>query len=242
MVKVTQIVLVGHTKVRLVEGIRRVPAEKVILVVGDKPKLEGEAKVLEVAEAIEALFKDLLMIERMEVDKEDIFAAARVILQKVWEEVESGAEVRINISGSLRQMAIACYIVALVSRTPVFSVLPEYDADFQEVGVKEVYDVPYFPIKQVSAAEVEILQVVNRKGIVESIEQLMAETYGAVGASEYNRVRAKVSYYVKELEDEGFILKRRAGQKVSIELTQLGRIYVLGQEIYELKKAVKREE
>jgi predicted transcriptional regulator len=77
---------------------------------------------------------------------------------------------------------------------------------------------------------------------VESIEQLMAETYGAVGASEYNRVRAKVSYYVKELEEEGFILKRRAGQKVSIELTQLGRIYVLGQEICELKREMKREE
>ena len=236
MAKVTQIVLVGHTKVRLVEGIRRVPAEKVILVVGDKPKLEGEAKVVEIAEAIEALFKDLMVIERIEVDKEDIFAAARVILQKVREEVESGAEVRINISGSLRQMAIACYIVTMVSRTPVFSVLPEYDADFQEIGVKEVYEVPYFPIKQVSAAELEILQVVNRKGMVESIEQLMAETYGAVAEGEYNRVRAKVSYYVKELEEEGFIQKQRVGQKVSLELTPLGRIYVVGQEIRELKR------
>jgi len=237
MVKLTQIVLVGHTKVRLMEGIKRVSTDKLVLVVGNNPNLEGEAKVVETAEAIEIIFRDLMVIEWLRVDKEDIFAAARVILQKVEEEIEKGIEVKINISGSLRQMAIACYIVALVSKTPIFSVLPEYDADFQEIGVKEVYEVPYFPIKQVSVAEVEILKVVNGKGTVESIEQLMAEAYGKVAEREYNRVRAKISYYVKELEEEGFIRKRRVGQKVQIELTPLGEIYVLGQEISKLKEA-----
>ena len=95
----------------------------------------------------------------------------------------------------IQQMAIACCIVALVSRTQVFSVLPEYDADFQKIGVKEVYEAPYFPIKQVSAAEVEILKEVNGRGTGESIEQLMADTYGEVAEREYNRVRAKISYY-----------------------------------------------
>jgi len=242
MAKVTQLVLVGHTKVRLVDGIKRVPTDKLVLVVGDIPNLEGEAKVVEIAEAIESIFRDLMTIEWLKVDKEDIFAAARTILQKVEDEVEGGIEVKINISGSLRQMAIACYIAALVSKTPIFSVLPEYDANFQEIGVKEVYEIPYFPIKQVSAAEVEILKVVNQKGIVESIEQLMAETYGKVTEQDYNRVRAKISYYVKELEEEGYIQKRRAGQKVQIELTQLGEIYVVGQEISKLKEARNKEE
>ena len=36
------------------EGIRRVPAEKVVLVLGDKLRLEGAAKAVEIVDAIEA--------------------------------------------------------------------------------------------------------------------------------------------------------------------------------------------
>jgi len=48
--------------------------------------------------------------------------------------------------------------------------------------------------------------------------------------------RARVSYYVKELEEEGLIQRKRAGQRVRIELTPVGEIYAIGQEIRELKK------
>jgi len=237
--RVTQLVLVGHTRTRLVEGIRRVPAEKVVLVLGDKPKLEGEAKVVETAEALEALFKGIMEIERIYVDKEDILSATQTILGKIREEVEGGAEVRINVSGSLRQMAIASYIAALVSRTPVYSVLPEYGPEFQEVGVKTIYEVPFFPIKEVAEPMVKLMKLVRAKAGIDSVDQLAEEMYGASKGEEYNRARARVSYYVKELEEEGFIHKKREGQRVRIELTPLGQIYVLGQEIRELKKVSK---
>jgi len=51
----------------------------------------------------------------------------------------------------------------------------------------------------------------------------------------YNRARAKVNYYVKELGEEGFVQRKRMGQRVRIELTPLGQIYTLGQEIRDLK-------
>jgi CRISPR-associated protein Csa3 len=234
--KKTQIVLVGHTPRRLVEGIRRVPAEKVVLVMGDKLELEGEAKVVETAEAVEALFKGIMEIERLYVDKEDILAAAQTILGKIREEIEKGAEVWINVSGSLRQMAIACYMAALVSRTSVYSVLPEYDSEFQEVGVKAIYEVPFFPIKEVAEPMMKLLRMVKAKEGIESVDQLAVEMFGAQKGEAYNRARAKVSYYVKELEAEGFIQRKREGQRVRIELTPLGGIYALGKEIRDLKR------
>lgn len=178
----------------------------------------------------------MMEVEQIYVNKEDIFSAILNLLEKIEEEVKNDAEVRINVSGSLRQMAIACYVAALVSKTPLHSVLPEYDQDFREVGVNEVYEIPYFPIKQLSAPEVKILRELHQKGVVESVEQMMVQVYGGVEEREYNKIRAKISYYLKELEEDRFIQKKRAGQKVSLELTPLGRIYVLGQEIRDLKK------
>jgi len=143
MKKLTQIVLVGHTKVRLIEGIKQFPTEQLILVLGDKPNLEGEAKVSEIAINIEAIFKSVMEIKRIYVDKEDIFQAALKLLQTIQDAIQNGYKVTINVSGSLRQMAIASYIAGLVSDTPIYSVIPRYDMHFQEVGIEELCSIPY---------------------------------------------------------------------------------------------------
>lgn len=231
----TQIILIGHTKKRLIEGIKQFPTDKLILILGANPKLEGEAKVIETATALETIFNELMETERIYVDKEDIFSASQKILTIIVDEITKGNNVRINISGSLRQMAIACYIAALVSRTPVYSVIPEYDQNYNEIGVKKVYSVPFFPIKEISKEKIETLKILKEKEFIESIDQLITILYPEFSEEDYNRLRAKVSYYLKDLEDEGFIQKMRIGKKAKIELTPVGKIYVLGQRAIELK-------
>ncbi|MHA1360920.1 MAG: hypothetical protein ACTSRC_22595, partial [Candidatus Helarchaeota archaeon] len=58
--------------------------------------------------------------------------------------------------------------------------------------------------------------------------QLINFFYSDVTNANINQYRGKISYYLKELELDGFIQKKRAGKKVNIELTVLGKIYLLG--------------
>ena len=231
----TQIVLVGHTKKRLIEGIKQFPTNKLILVLGQNPNLEGESKVIKIAEELEEIFSKIMDVEKIYVDKENIFEASQTILEKILEETKADHAVQINISGSLRQMAIACYIASLVSNTPIYSVLPKYDQEFREIGIKEIHSIPFFPIKELSKGNMQILEILNETERVESIEQLVTLIYTDVTKNNMNQLRAKISYYLKELEEDGFIQKKREGKKVTIELTALGKIYLLGQIIRNLK-------
>lgn len=236
MKSLTQIVLVGHTKERLIDGIRQFPIEKIILVLGENPKLEGEEKVIEVANVVEAVFKEIAMVKKIYVNKEDIFLSAQKILEIIIKEAKEGREIMINISGSLRQMAIACYIAALVSNIPIYSAIPKYDHDFKEIGVSEICQVPFFPIKEITGIKMDILKILEKEEKIESIDMLIKKIYSTILGDTYNRFRAKISYYLKELEEEGFIQKKRIGKKVNIDLTQTGKIYILGRTITELKK------
>jgi len=235
----TQLVLVGHTKVRLVEGIKQIPTDRLVLVVGNNPNLEGEVKVYEIAEEIEGIFEKLMQVSQIRVDKENVFQAAIQLLTVIREEILEGNEVQINVSGSLRQIAIASYIAALVSGTAIYSVIPKYDSNFQEVGIEKFYSIPSFPIKELSREPIKILQLLEQEKQIESVEVLISMIYPNATKARLNRLRAKISYYLKSLQEEGFIRKQREGKKVTLELTPLGKIYMMGQSIKNLKKKTK---
>ncbi|MHA1784922.1 MAG: HFX_2341 family transcriptional regulator domain-containing protein [Candidatus Helarchaeota archaeon] len=230
----TQIVLVGHSRLRLIEGIKRFPTAKLILLLGKNVELEGELKVIQTANAIELAFKALMAVKRVQIDKEDIFSAAETILNIIKIEVKEGNEVLINVSGSLRQMAIACYIVALVSKTPIYSVLPKYDEKFNEIGISRIFEIPFFPIKELSREKIRILNTIKENKMIDSIDQLITKLMPNLHEDSYNNARAKLSYHLKDLEDNGFLKKGRLGKKVRIKLTETGEIYLLGHEIRNL--------
>ncbi|MHA1360055.1 MAG: HFX_2341 family transcriptional regulator domain-containing protein [Candidatus Helarchaeota archaeon] len=204
----TQIVLVGHTKNRLIEGIKHFPTNKLILVLGKNPNLEGELKVIQIADELETLFCNLMDVEKIFINKEDVLQSTKTILKKILEETRANHKIQINISGSLRQMAIACYIASLVSKTPIYSVLPSYDQNFKELGIKEIYEIPFFPIKELSNNSMQILKILNKTKEIESIEQLINFFYSDVTNANINQYRGKISYYLKELELDGFIQKK----------------------------------
>ncbi|MHA1341966.1 MAG: HFX_2341 family transcriptional regulator domain-containing protein [Promethearchaeota archaeon] len=159
----TQIILVGHSLMRLIEGIKKIPSTKLILVLGEDPNLEGEAKVLEVADELENIFSRLMEIKRIYVNKEDIYSATFEILNAEMEEIKIGHDVIMNVSGSLRQMAIACYIAALLTKVPIYSVIPKYDNEYRETGIEKIYYIPFFPIKELSKEKLSILKVLKKE-------------------------------------------------------------------------------
>ena len=162
--KITHIVLVGHTKDILVNSVKQFPVHKVILIVGKDSNVTGENKVYDTAGKIEQELKGFVDIERKEVDKLDVLSGAIDILKIIKEERAKEHDIKINISGSLRTIGIACYIAALITGSEVYSALPAYDSE-KIIGIKEILNVPLFPIKDVSAEQMRILKVLEGNGV-----------------------------------------------------------------------------
>ncbi|NHI94902.1 MAG: hypothetical protein EAX96_20605 [Candidatus Lokiarchaeota archaeon] len=220
--------------IRLLEGIKRFPLNKLVLLVGKDVELEGEPRVIKIADDLEATFQNIATIKRHAIDKEAIYPATIDILKIILDEVKDNHDVLLNLSGSLRHMAIACYMAAVVSNTKAISVIPKYSENFLEIGVKNVYTVPSFPIKEINEERMTILKMLTTEKI-ESLQQLMTLLYGNKSLQVQNKMRAKLSYYVKDLLEDGFIEKKKTGKTVQLSLTEMGDIFLLGNEIKENK-------
>lgn len=227
----TQFVLVGHTVNRLVEGIKQFRIEKIILLVGDNPNLEGELKVFDVAQELIDLFGNIAMVEQKAINKEAIFQATIQILTLMLQEVKEEHDILLNVSGSLRQMAIACYIAALVTGTKIISVVPKYTERGEEIGIKEIHELPYFPIKEINKERFDVLTILEQESTL-SIQDLVIKMFN----TKSEQARAKINYYIGDLLEDGFIFKKRVGKEVHLELTETGKIMLLGHQIKKLKE------
>ena len=240
MKPLTQIILVGHTMIRLLEGIKRFPLNKLILLVGKNRKLEGEDKVYEVASDLEDRLRNIAEIEMQQINKDAVYPATIDILHLILREVKNQHKIMLNLSGSLRHVSIACYMAALVSGTPSISVIPRYSDSYYEIGVEKIYNVPTFPIKELSDERLMILRILKARE-TDSMQQLMIKLYGDKSLQARNKTRAKLSYYVKDLIEDGFVKKYKKGKSVQLSLTEMGHIFLLGNDIKEIKNTFNRK-
>jgi len=226
--QVTHIVPVGHTKEKLVDSIRQFPVHKVILVVGKDRGVSGEDKVYITAREIERELKGFVEIEWRKVDKLDVLNGAIDILKIVKEERARGREVKINVTGSLRTIGIACYIAALVTNIEIYSALPAYK-NGKVVGIKEISPIPFFPIKELPEEQMQILRALQGNGVA-SIDELIARLKPKLkkGTRDYANERARLSHHLKLLREDGFVEGEKAGKNVKLKLSKIGEIYAMG--------------
>ncbi len=228
MIQHTQILPVGHTLITLTESVKLFPTTKIVMVLGKNPKLSGEAKVKETANALEKQLQPLYRISRLYVDKEDFYGSIIDIIQLIKKEREKGAKILINISGSLRQLGIACYIAAVMTQTDVFSTLPLYIKG-ELSGIKNVYKLPFFPVKELSPEALEILTTISKNEPLNSIDQLVSLLNPSLekNSTAYLKERSRISYHLKKLKDEDFIHIQPQGKTRLLQVSQLGMIYLL---------------
>lgn len=226
--QVTHIVPVGHTKEKLVDSIRQFPVHRVVLIVGEDLNVSGEDKVYDTAKEIEKELKGFVEIEWRKVDKLDVLNGAIDILKIIKEERASGKEVKINVTGSLRTIGIACYIAALVSNVEIYSALPAYK-NGKVIGIKEILKIPFFPIKELPEEQLEILQVLQGNS-TSSVDELIARLKPKLrkGTREYANERARLSHHLKILREDGFLESEKAGKNVKLKLSRIGEIYAMG--------------
>ena len=137
--KFTHIIPVGHTKEKFLSllSLKQFPVHRVILIVGKDVSASGEDKVYETAESLSRDLQGYVELQQRVVDKLDVLKGALDILDLIKEETKHGYQVRLNISGSLHTIGISCYIAALVSKTEIYSALPEYKQ--KQINVNQTF-------------------------------------------------------------------------------------------------------
>jgi DNA-binding transcriptional ArsR family regulator len=230
MTKVVHIIPVGLRKERLLESIRQsgYPIQKVYLVLGKDKKLSGEEEAYRAADEIEKTLNVLVEVEKIYVDKLDVYAAALDVLGVIKRELAENNEVLINASDSARTLCIACYVAAQLSGSRLYLAMPKYE-DGGEVGIDKVVEIPIPPLKKISDDKLLVVSTIQEQGgEVESINKLIELLEGKTqDQKRYMAQRARMSYHLKGLEEDGLVEMRREGKNVKIKLTELGKAYGL---------------
>ncbi len=221
MNKVVHVLPVGTNKDVLLESTKMSgkPIQKVYLVLGKDDKEE----VYKNAEDIEKTLSVLVEVKRIMVNKSEIYATALDILKVIKEELKEGNEVLINASDTTKELCIACYIAAQLSGSKL------YMAITSDGKVERVVDILIPPLKKISDDKLTIIKTIDEQGgEVESINKLIELLEGKTeDQKKYMAQRARMSYHLKGLEEDGLVEMRREGKNVRIRLTDLGKAYAL---------------
>ncbi|WP_457550504.1 HFX_2341 family transcriptional regulator domain-containing protein [Archaeoglobus sp.] len=166
--------------------------------------------------------KNFIEVEVVKVSN-DVYGASMELLKIIKRELDEGNEVYINISDAPRELCIASLISAQISRTKI------YMAITSNGRVKRVIDLKVPPVKSVGDDKIVLIRALEENGgEVESINGLIEIVEGKINdPRRYMAQRARMSYHLKGLEEDGLIEMKREGKNVRIRLTPLGKAYAI---------------
>ncbi len=229
MSKVVHVIPVGVNKERLLESIRKsgYPIQKVYLVIGKEIDYDPKS-IEESANEIEKTLKVLVDVDKILVDKIDVYAVALEILKTIKSELDAGSEVLINTTDASRIMCLSSYVVAQLSGSKLYMAIPKFE-DGKEVGIERVEEILVPPLKRISDDKMLIIRTIQEQGgEVESINKLIELLEGKTDdQKKYMAQRARMSYHLKGLEEDGLVEMKREGKNVKIRLTELGQAFAL---------------
>jgi DNA-binding transcriptional ArsR family regulator len=230
MGKVVHIIPVGFNKKGIIESIKSsgYPIHKAYLVLGRDKEISGEEHIHSIAKDIEKMLETLIDVEKVYVDKLDIYKSAIDILKVIKREMDEGNEILLNASDAAKTLCIACYIAAQISQSRIYLALPKYEGD-KEVGIERILELSVPPLKRLGEDKINIIRVISKNGgEVESINQLIDLLEGKLDdQKKYMAQRARMSYHLNGLEEDGIVEMKREGKNVRIMLTELGKAYAV---------------
>lgn len=226
MQRITHIMPVGHTKTTLLEGLRQYPFHRLIMVLG-KEMTPGEEKARKLAKELEETLKTISEIEYLYVDIDDVYSAAIDITAAIRRETEKGHDVKINASGSVRTLGISCYLASALTGTKLYIAVPSYKEDVI-TGIRKVLEIPHYPLKKIGENEEVILKELALRPS-KSVDELLNRLDKDMTSESIQRERAKISYHLKKLREDGFITTQKKGKKQELHLTRLGKLFSAAQ-------------
>ncbi len=228
--EIAHVVPVGYTPDKLIASMRQYPIHRIILLTH-----EGDGQNEKVLQAVETIKKSFvgINIEERIIVRNDLFGSVLDILDIVEEQINEGRVVKINISGGLRDVGIAAYIVSLVTGVCIYTDIPGL-TDSGAYLLKGIQEISSFPIKEIAKEQMDILNILQTQ--VESQDLLIGRLKPELkkGTTHYNNERSRLSHHIKRLRMDNFVDTEKQGKNVAISRSVLGEIYVRGKQITKL--------
>jgi len=220
------VVFVGLHRERLIDSIRALreePVGKIILMVGEQ-ELPAESKVKKLAEELKRGLETVYDVEIDKIDKKNTLRAAKQLVDLIKKERENGNDVLLNASGSLRNVSIAAYIAACVTKSRIITSISKYDEEENEIGIEEIIEIPLIPITLLPKEQMQIVQAID--GGVDSLDELILRLNPDINKTDekFMKERSRISHHLSKLEDLGFVRRKKVGRNVRIERTAIAEI------------------
>ncbi|WP_202319962.1 HFX_2341 family transcriptional regulator domain-containing protein [Archaeoglobus neptunius] len=166
---------------------------------------------------VKTTLSSLVDVGEVKLEDDGVYSAVEVILKTVRSEVDKGNTVLFNITDSDKLMCLACFISAQISSSDIY----------MKSG-SEITRIETPPIKQINEDKLEILRALDKEGgSVDSINRLIELVEGKLEEQKrYMAQRARMSYHLNGLEEDGLVVTERKGKNLSIYLTELGKAFV----------------
>lgn len=173
---------------------------------------------LNAVEIVNRALSALIESKILNFESKKVYEIVWSLLEVVKQEIEKGNTVLFNVSDGDRNLCMAMLISAQISGSRIYAI--------SEDGVKFLQTPP---LKKFNEDRIRILKVlVDEGGSVNSINRLIELVDGKIEEQKrYMAQRARISYHLNELEEDGLVITERKGKHLKIAVTDLGRAYVV---------------
>jgi len=237
------IALMGHEEDRIIEGIRRYPANKLILIRNRKEylkddylnKIETETEMYQ--NKILEKIGQIIPFEIKHADFIDFINGYEDMLEIILPEMFNDQTVIVNVSGGTRVLAFAVFFISLILPINSFYIIPEKYEEPPK-GAKRFIKIPRANIPVPKDVKKAIINIIYRQKnkTFQSISKL---TEGYNELYRKNLTVYNIFYHLKFLEAQEMVSLERKGRKSEIKLLNYGElmgIYFLKHEKFEKER------
>ncbi|MEM1579217.1 MAG: DUF6293 family protein [Archaeoglobaceae archaeon] len=175
-------------------------------------------EALDAAEKVNKALSSLVETKILNFEGKEVYEIVWDLLKIVRNETNKKNTVLINVSDADRSLCLACLITAQISGSKIYTNMN---------GRTVFLQTP--PLKRFNDDRIKILTVLlNEGGIVDSINRLIELVDGKIEEQKkYMAQRARISYHLNELAEDGLVVTERKGKNLRIAITELGKAYVV---------------
>ncbi len=213
MGEVVHVVAIASDGSSVLESIKSIgyPIHKAYIVYRNKESVGA-------VETVNRALSSLVESKILDFGGKKVYQIVWELLEVVRKEIEKGNTILFNVTDADRYLCMALLIAAQVSNSKIY-LSSENGASFLQTP----------PLKKFNGDRIKILKVlVNEGGYVDSINRLIELVDGKIEEQKrYMAQRARMSYHLNELEEDGLVLTERKGKHLKIAVTDLGKAYVV---------------
>lgn len=213
MGEVVHVVAVTSESSAVLESIKSIgyPIHKAYIVYRKKEALSA-------VENVNRALSSLVESKILNFEGKKVYQMVWEILWVIRQEIENGNSVLFNVSDADKSLCMAFLISAQISNSKIYSAW-ENSTRFLQTP----------PLKKFNGDRIKILKVLESEGgSVDSINRLIELVDGKIEEQKkYMAQRARMSYHLNELEEDGLVTTERKGKHLKIAITDLGKAYVV---------------